>query len=381
VQLYNAGLKPPSVRRKLAAVKSFYRWMEAEGYSEAGLIDYIAGRYRRDELPDVPNECEVARLIEGEIPHFLFQKTGYRRDERDRLIVELHTSGVQPSDLVNLDLEDCRGDSVLVRPRKGQEERVIRLTENAKAALGAWLPIRTALLEKFEHMIPATRALVFTLNLQWPAKRLKPRYIGFIANAAKACMAAAPIQGERYTTYRQREGANAERDRLILELLYGCALRVSELVGINLDDFQGEDVLLVRGKGKKERQVIVGEYARAALKVWLQVRQNLLQKSRLNTPALLFSVGPRRSAERLDPRSVRRIVRAVAEACGLDPEKWHPHLLRHAAATHMCDHGASLQAVSTLLGHARLSTTQMYTRVSVGRMMRTYLHAHPHAQK
>jgi len=163
-------------------------------------------------------------------------------------------------------------------------------------------------------------------------------------------------------------------------LLYGCGLRVSELVGINLDDFRDQDVLLVRGKGKKERFVIVGEYARDALKAWLQVRQNLLQKSRLNTPALLFSVGPRRSAERLDPRSVRRIIRAVAEARGLDPEKWRPHLLRHAAATHMMDHGAPLQSVSTLLGHAKLSTTQIYTRVSTGRMRRSYDAAHPHAR-
>jgi len=94
VQLHNAGLKPASVKRKLAAVKSFCRWLEAEGYSEAGLIDYITGRYRRDELPDVPNEAEVTHLIEGEISHVLFQKTGYRREERDRLIIELHASGV-----------------------------------------------------------------------------------------------------------------------------------------------------------------------------------------------------------------------------------------------------------------------------------------------
>jgi len=372
-------LKPASVKRKLAAVKSFCRWLEAEGYSEAGLIDYITGRYRRDELPDVPNEAEVTHLIEGEISHVLFQKTGYRREERDRLIIELHASGVLHSDLVNLDVEDCRGDSMLVRARKGHEERVVTLTGNAKTALAAWLPIRTALLEKFKHVIPATRALVFTLNLQWPSKRLKPMYISAIVRAAKARVAAAPVQDE-CCIYRRRGGANAERDRLILELLYGCGLRVSELVGINLDDFRDQDVLLVRGKGKKERFVIVGEYARDALKAWLQVRQNLLQKSRLNTPALLFSVGPRRSAERLDPRSVRRIIRAVAEARGLDPEKWRPHLLRHAAATHMMDHGAPLQSVSTLLGHAKLSTTQIYTRVSTGRMRRSYDAAHPHAR-
>jgi len=382
VQLHNAGLKPQSVRRKLAALKSFVRWLEAEGYSEAGVIDCIAGRYRRDELPDVPSVGEVIHLIEGELPHFIFQKTGYRREERDRLIVELLASGVLPSDLADLDLEDCRGDSLLVRARKGHEERAVALTENAKRALGAWLPIRTALLEKFRLAVPATSALLLTTSLNRPAKRLNPESVWCVVKDAKAGLSTSTQDhsGESYSTYGQRERVNAERDRLILELLYGCGLRVSELVGINLEDFHGEDVLLVRGKGKKERQVIVGEYARAALKAWLQVRQNLLQKGRLNTPALLFSVGPRPS-ERLDVRSVRRILRAVAKARGLDPEKWRPHLLRHAYATHLCDNGAALQAVSTLLGHARLSTTQIYTRVSTGRLRRSYDAAHPHAAK
>jgi site-specific recombinase XerC len=99
------------------------------------------------------------------------------------------------------------------------------------------------------------------------------------------------------------------------------------LVGINLDDFQGEDVLLVRGKGKKERLVIVGEYARAALEAWLPLRQNLLRRSRIKTSALFFSVGPRPSIERLDARSVRRIIKAAAETRGLDPK--HEFLRRY----------------------------------------------------
>jgi integrase/recombinase XerC len=346
------------------------------------LIDFFASRYRRDELPDVPTESEVTHLIEGELPHFLFQKTGYRREERDRLIVELLASGMLPSDLVNLDLEDCRGDSMLVRASKSHAERIVTLSKNAKMALGAWLPIRTALLEKFKLATPATRALLLTASLNRPAKRLNRGSVQRIAKDAKARapLAEAPLGGEPCSTYSRRERANMERDRLILELLYGCGIRVSELVGINLDDFWGSDILLVRGKGKKERLVIVGECARAALNAWLQVRQKLLGKTRLKTPALFFSVGPRRSAERLAARSVGRIIKIAAETCGLDSKKWHPHLLRHAAATHMCDHGASLQSVSTLLGHAKLSTTEIYTRVSTGRLRRSYDAAHPHAK-
>jgi integrase/recombinase XerC len=102
---------------------------------------------------------------------------------------------------------------------------------------------------------------------------------------------------------------------------------------------------------------------------------------KLETSALLFGVSPHRSVERLDVRSVGRLVKGVAEAKGLDPKKWHPHSLRHACGTHMHDHNAPLQAVGTFLGHARLSTAQIYTRVSVGRMMQTYRAAHPHARQ
>jgi integrase/recombinase XerC len=114
---------------------------------------------------------------------------------------------------------------------------------------------------------------------------------------------------------RSRAGCASEkpeRDRLVLELLYGCGLRASELVGINCDDFHGEDVLLVRGEGKKGRQVIVGEFARTALKAWLPVRRSLLQRRYLKTPALLVAMGRGKRAQRLDTRSVGLIVKAAA---------------------------------------------------------------------
>jgi len=242
-RLHECDIKPATVQRKLAAVKSFCKWLEAEGLLEASLIESIHGPRRRDKLPDVPNEGEVKQLLDGQI-----------------------------------------------------------LT------------------------------------------------------------------------------ASPNRDRVILELLYGSGLRPAELVGINLNDFRDEDVLVIRGKGRKERFVIVGEYAQAAIKAWLPIRARLLEKFKLETSALLFGVGPNRSAERLDVRSVGRILKVVAEAKGLNPAKWHPHLLRHACGTHMHDHEAPLQAVATFLGHARLSTAQIYTRVSVGRMMQTYNKAHPHAR-
>jgi integrase/recombinase XerC len=125
--------------------------------------------------------------------------------------------------------------------------------------------------------------------------------------------------------------------------------------------------------------VVIGEPAQQAIQEWLPVRESLLKKTKLETAALLFSVGPHRSVERLDVRTIGHIVKTVAAARGFDPAKWHPHLLRHACGTHCHDNGMPLQAVAQMLGHARLSTAQIYTRVSVGRMMETYKLAHPHA--
>lgn len=170
-------------------------------------------------------------------------------------------------------------------------------------------------------------------------------------------------------------GACPLRDRAILELLYGSGLRAAELVGINCGDFRDGRTLLVRGKGNKERLVPVGARSRLAIQHWKRERAAMLCHRK--TDALFFSVSPNRGIERLTTRSVGRIVKAAAVAKGLPP--YHPHLLRHACATHMHDHDASLQAIAQMLGHARLATATVYTRVSLGRMMRTYRQAHPHA--
>jgi integrase/recombinase XerC len=173
------------------------------------------------------------------------------------------------------------------------------------------------------------------------------------------------------------DSACPERDQLILELLYGCGLRAAEVAGIKCGDINGENTLLVHGKGKKDRLVPVGRCAQRAWEAWLPIRSALLEKSRMQTDALFFSVGPRASADRLDVRTVHRVVSGIAEAKGLPA--YHPHQLRHACATHMHDHGAPLQAVAIMLGHKKLSTAQIYTRVSTGRMLSVYRNAHPHA--
>jgi integrase/recombinase XerC len=171
-----------------------------------------------------------------------------------------------------------------------------------------------------------------------------------------------------------------ERDRLMFELLYGCGIRNSELVGINLDDISlSNEAILIRGKGKKERFVPFGGSALAALSVYLPWRLQLLQTlktaSTKGTPALLLN----QRGGRLTTRSVGRIVKRIAVAKGLSPEV-HPHTLRHAFGTHMLEEGADLRAIQELLGHERLATTQRYTQLSVKHMMNVYDQTHPRAK-
>jgi len=167
-----------------------------------------------------------------------------------------------------------------------------------------------------------------------------------------------------------------ERDRLMLELLYGCGIRNSELVGIRLDDIAwSNEAILIRGKGKKERYVPFGENARDAIAVYLKKRQEILGSTKKKTATLLLNLrgGP------LTTRSVGRIVKAIAVAKGMSPDV-HPHTLRHAFGTHMLEEGADLRAIQELLGHERLSTTQRYTQLSVQQVMKVYDKTHPRAK-
>ena len=168
------------------------------------------------------------------------------------------------------------------------------------------------------------------------------------------------------------------RDRALLELLYGAGLRASEAIAINVSDFQDGRVVLIHGKGNRDRYAVFGEPCQQAIAAWLPVRKKLLKQRGIKTDALFFSVSPRRS-DRLAVRNVNRIVAQVAEANGLP--KFNPHALRHAAATHSHNRGMPLPAVAMMLGHEQLDSTQIYTRVSTGRMLDVYRKAHPHARK
>jgi integrase/recombinase XerC len=165
------------------------------------------------------------------------------------------------------------------------------------------------------------------------------------------------------------------RDRAILELLYASGLRVSELVGLDLRNVTfGDDMLLVRGKGRKERIVPFGSKAKQALEDYLPERERILSRNKTGGVALFLNARGRR----LTARSVDRLVKGYVRSFGPEVHV-SPHSLRHAFASHLLTEGADLRAIQEMLGHASLSTTQKYTQVSIKQLIDVYDKTHPKA--
>ncbi|HXA49798.1 MAG TPA: tyrosine-type recombinase/integrase [Candidatus Acidoferrum sp.] len=169
---------------------------------------------------------------------------------------------------------------------------------------------------------------------------------------------------------RKIERPHPARDRAIFEMLYGCGVRVSELAGLNLEDLdRSEGWIRVRGKGRKERQVPLPRQAAEALDRYLNERPIVRDQA---------TVFLNHRGGRLTDRGISLIVKLYATCLSGDPSV-HPHSFRHAYATHLLSAGADLRAIQELLGHARLSTTQKYTQVSLTDLMAVYDKAHPKA--
>ena len=177
---------------------------------------------------------------------------------------------------------------------------------------------------------------------------------------------------------QRRAGPEGSRLLCLVELLYGAGLRVSELVGLPLASAQRDPrFLVVRGKGDKERLVPMGELARAALKAYLGARGRFLREGEASR--WLF---PSRGREgHLTRRRCAQLLKALALEAGLDPARLSPHVLRHAFASHLIDHGADLRSVQEMLGHADIATTQIYTHVQSGRLQRLVAERHPLARQ
>ena len=164
------------------------------------------------------------------------------------------------------------------------------------------------------------------------------------------------------------------RDRAIMELFYSSGLRLAELVGLNLGDIDFGDALVeVTGKGAKTRRIPVGRMAREALQEWLGVRRSL---ARADETALFVGV----RGQRINRSMVQKLLNQRALQQGA-PRRIHPHLLRHSFASHLLESSGDLRAVQELLGHANISTTQIYTHLDFQHLAEVYDKAHPRARK
>jgi integrase/recombinase XerD len=173
------------------------------------------------------------------------------------------------------------------------------------------------------------------------------------------------------------------RDRAMLEVLYGSGARVSELIGINITDLissgPGRETittLKLRGKGGKERIVPLGSYAKTAIENYLvRIRPMLAEKANRTTQALFLNS----RGSRISRQSVWQIVLDAAKAAGISQDV-SPHTFRHSYATHLLDGGADIRVVQELLGHSSVTTTQIYTLITIDKIHQTYITAHPRAR-
>jgi integrase/recombinase XerC len=199
--------------------------------------------------------------------------------------------------------------------------------------------------------------------------RRPERHPRFLSEAAVEAMLEIP----------NRATPKGSRDLAIFELLYATGMRVGELVACNVEDVSlDQELIRVRGKGRKERLIPFGQQAAKALARYLEFRRNLLKKSRESSEPNALFLNLR--GNRLTARSVQRLFQECARKGALLLDV-HPHLFRHSFATHLLNRGADLRAIQELLGHKELSTTQRYTHLAVEELMRVYNRTHPRARR
>jgi integrase/recombinase XerC len=295
---------------------------------QSAIDDFLAERARRNDSP-----------------HTL---RNYGADLRE-LLQYFSPPNTEPPPLASLDLLSLREWLAHLYDR-GQQPATIRRKLASLRSLFRWL--------SRERRIEADPARLLRLPKM-------PKNIPEVPNAE---VTNAMVDGASREDLAQPHPA---RDRLLLELLYGCGLRVSEAVGLNLEDLdRTERWLRVRGKGRKERQTPYGTKAAEALDTWLAMRVSAEE---------LHALFLNHRGARLTDRGAYNIVRFYATYAAGD-SSIHPHTLRHAFATHLLSDGADLRAIQELLGHARLSTTQKYTKVSLADLMNVYDKSHPMAK-
>jgi integrase/recombinase XerD len=280
--------------------------------------------------------------------------SSYRRDLRRYLAHLGSRSVVAPADVTEADVS-----AFLVSLREGDDDHPALAANSAARAVVAVRGFHRFLLR--EGLVASDPAR--GVRPPPPPKRL-PKAIS--VEDVEALLSAAGAD----------ETPRAVRDRALLELLYGCGARISEAVGLDVDEIDmTSGTVRLLGKGSKERVVPVGSYAREAVSAYLVRARPVLAAAGDGSPALFLNA----RGGRLSRQSAWTVLHAAAERAGLRT-RISPHTLRHSFATHLLDGGADVRVVQELLGHASVTTTQVYTLVTVDRLREVYATAHPRAR-
>ena len=292
-------------------------------------------------------------------------------------------------------IRDPDVDGFLALLAASRAPRTVEAYSRDLAALGAYLgkPVGSASLEELERYTATLRAdglAATTIARRTAAARSFFRHQQLLGvredNPAAAVKlprrpkplpkTLSPGEAERLIDAAKGTQPRSLRDQALVELLYGAGLRVSEAVGLSRTGVDLDDRFVrVIGKGGKERVVPIGRHAADAVRRYVSRGRPYLD--RRHRPELFLNAkgGP------LTRAGAFLILRRLAEKAGLDPTRVHPHILRHSFATHLLEGGADLRSVQEMLGHADLSTTELYTHVSDSRRRELYFQAHPHARR
>lgn len=226
--------------------------------------------------------------------------------------------------------------------------------------------LRFAALRSFYAFLHMRRTIPKNVLLEVSLPKMEKQLPRFLTTAQVDSLVAAPAAADKS---RQAPTWMAERDAAVIELFYSTGMRLSELVGLDVKDLDPiSETARVTGKGARERVCPVGGPA-------LEAIQRYRHAARVNAGPLFIN----KSRRRLSSRSVNSLLKLRLSQAGL-PADLSPHKLRHSFATHLLDNGADLRSVQTLLGHASLSTTQIYTHVTIERLKAAYMAAHPRAE-
>jgi integrase/recombinase XerC len=307
----------------------------------------------------------MTELIERYVNYLQYERNAsphtirnYRSDlEQFRDFLAQGAPGV-PVEVASIDAFRVRAFLAFLFQRESKKTSIARKL----AALRAFFKFLSR--EQVVAENPAARVATPKLAKTLPRIMSAEEMNGFLDRLADASKDGAP-----------ERSAALVRDRAMLELLYASGLRVSELVGLDLRSVNfGDGMVLVRGKGRKERIVPFGSKAKQALTDYLPVREKMLWETKTATPALFLNARGRRLTTRSVDRLVKKYVRRYVPNV-----KASPHSLRHAFASHLLTEGADLRAIQEMLGHASLSTTQKYTQVSIQQLIDVYDRTHPKA--